>query len=73
MSTDNTSIETESAATDAGNETQDVETAAPTSATPRIGVASMLTRDSDLAARKGFRSPPNAKSKAQRSEKPKKR
>ncbi len=78
MSTDPTTTETESAATDASNETlgfaaEEEVAPVPTSATPRIGVSSMLTRDSDLASRKGFRSPANAKSKAQRSEKPKKR
>lgn len=33
-------------------------------ATPQVGVQSLLTRGSDLAARPGFRSPSNNKSKA---------
>lgn len=36
-------------------------------ATPRVGLHGMLTRDSDVAARPGFRNPPNARTKAQKS------
>jgi hypothetical protein len=33
--------------------------------TPRMGLQAMLTRDSDMAARPGFRSPSNKRSKTQ--------
>ena len=40
--------------------------------TPRVGLHSMLTRDTDMASRPGFRSPSNKRSKAQSKSKNKK-
>ena len=37
--------------------------------TPRVGIHSLLTRDSDQVARPGFRNPSNTRSKAQASAK----
>lgn len=51
--------ETESAE----SESAESEVSAPS--TPRVGLHSMLTRDSDMASRPGFRSPSNKRSKAQ--------
>ena len=41
------------------------ETATSTARTPRMGIQALLTRDTDMASRPGFRSPANARSKAQ--------
>lgn len=34
--------------------------------TPRVGLQGLLTRDTDIAARPGFRNPSNKRSKAQK-------
>lgn len=41
--------------------------------TPRVGIHSLLTRDSDAVARPGFRNPSNSRSKAQKKSKAKKK
>ena len=41
--------------------------------TPRVGLHSLLTRDTDMAARPGFRNPSNNRSKAQTKSKAKKK
>ncbi len=43
-------------------QTEEGPTTAP--ATPQVGLQSLLTRGSDVAARPGFRSPSNSRSKA---------
>jgi|GEM_PF-4978596 len=66
MSTDDTSAPAETPTTTESNE--------PTSTrTPRVGLHSMLTRDSDMAGRPGFRNPSNKRSKAlaKKSQRPK--
>lgn len=45
--------------------------ARPDSGTPRMGLQGLLTRDTDMAARPGFRNPSNKKSKAQKAGKKK--
>ena len=51
--------ETEATGTDSNN------SKISSSTTPRVGLHSMLTRDSDMASRPGFRNPSNKRSKAQ--------
>ena len=51
--------ETDTTGTDSDN------TEVSSSTTPRVGLHSMLTRDSDMASRPGFRNPSNKRSKAQ--------
>jgi hypothetical protein len=46
-------------------ETESAESEVSAPSTPRVGLHSMLTRDSDMASRPGFRSPSNKRSKAQ--------
>lgn len=52
---------TEAPATDTDTSSE----AAATTTTPRLGLHTMLTRDSDMASRPGFRNPSNKRSKAQ--------
>jgi hypothetical protein len=61
MTTEDTSVDTETTETP---ETEEGEVVG-TSRTPRVGMHSMLTRDSDMTARPGFRNPSNKRSKAQ--------
>ncbi len=69
MTTEPTSTNTE-----ADVESTEADESTPTKAsTPRMGLQAMLTRESDMASRRGFRNPPNARSKAQAAGKKKKR
>ena len=54
-----------SAPEEAVSETEDAAEAVSSGKTPRVGLHSMLTRDTDMASRPGFRSPSNKRSKAQ--------
>ena len=54
-----------SAPEEAASETEDATEAVSSGKTPRVGLHSMLTRDTDMASRPGFRSPSNKRSKAQ--------
>jgi len=47
-------------------ETEGAEAAPAAPRTPQVGLQSLLTKASDVAARPGFRSPANQKSKAQK-------
>lgn len=54
-----------SAPEEAASETEGATEAVSSGKTPRVGLHSMLTRDTDMASRPGFRSPSNKRSKAQ--------
>ena len=64
MTTEDTSAEAVTD-TESAPETEDTGEAVSASKTPRVGLHSMLTRDTDMAARPGFRNPSNKRSKAQ--------
>ncbi|HCH62379.1 MAG: hypothetical protein CL927_16040 [Deltaproteobacteria bacterium] len=53
-------------------ESNDTSTTVSSGKTPRVGLHSMLTRDTDMASRPGFRNPSNKRSKAQGKSKNKK-
>lgn len=61
--------ETPETETPAGDAEAVEETKTAGSSTPRVGIHSLLTRDSDQVARPGFRNPSNSRSKAQASAK----
>jgi hypothetical protein len=67
MTTDETS-----ASAEATPDTDGATEAVSSGKTPRVGLHSMLTRDTDMASRPGFRSPSNKRSKAQSKAKAKK-
>lgn len=54
-----------SAPEEAASETEGATESVSSGKTPRVGLHSMLTRDTDMASRPGFRSPSNKRSKAQ--------
>lgn len=56
----------EAESTDATDAPEVEADAAPKLRTPRVGLQGLLTRDSDAAARPGFRNPSNNRSKAQK-------
>lgn len=68
----------DSAETETGDDTETGEEGegkgkkAATSATPRVGLQSLLTRDSDMTVRPGFRNPANKRTKAQKKKRKKK-
>lgn len=64
MTTEDTGAEAPTDATSA-EETDEATTAVSATSTPRVGTHSMLTRDSDVASRPGFRNPANKRSKVQ--------
>lgn len=63
---DETTPETDAPETEAAEAAETEGEAAPKTRTPRVGLQNLLTRDSDTAARPGFRSPSNKRSKAQK-------
>lgn len=63
------SVETEQGEETEGEATEEQEAGKAKAAeqgTPRVGLHGLLTRDSDMAARPGFRNPANARTKAQK-------
>jgi len=61
MTTETDAPEVEAPAEEATEEATEVSSAR----TPRMGMQALLTRDTDMAARPGFRNPSNKRSKAQ--------
>ena len=63
----------EPSAAETETETETETEAASSGKTPRVGLHSQLTRDTDMAARPGFRNPSNNRSKVQSKSKAKKK
>ena len=72
MSNDETSAPP-AAESETETETETTTDASGGGKTPRVGLHSLLTRDTDMAARPGFRNPSNKRSKAQTKSKAKKK
>ncbi|RME22147.1 MAG: hypothetical protein D6798_16550 [Deltaproteobacteria bacterium] len=68
-----TSTETDSGRAEGEPGDADAAPRAATSRTPRVGMQGLLTRDSDLTARPGFRNPANTRSKASKKKRRKKK